>query len=272
MGGGGFNCHQALQCIRKRDLSVALFAPGWVFERLEKAEFERNQFQFWSLMAPGLPCKRIEHIPFSTTFAPGKRWFPPSLDDQGSIIERCFLSLRDQEVQPHWFCPRDSDWPSSNDCTEHLVIPVSHFQDDYNPEYPGGAALKVTVKGRNNRIRLFCCHLPLDQPVHASVTIRRPSDVHVGLAFSCRCEDQQPSVYMFPNSLDEERTCDIISNDFKCYSLGTAQTVRNGLEEISGFLPANKEILTAIDLLIMTPSDAAVDCLVYSFSLSHAHY
>ena len=32
LGGGGFQCDTALREIRKRNLSVAIFAPGWTFE------------------------------------------------------------------------------------------------------------------------------------------------------------------------------------------------------------------------------------------------
>ena len=32
MGGGGFQCNQALREIRKRGMSVAIFAPGWTYE------------------------------------------------------------------------------------------------------------------------------------------------------------------------------------------------------------------------------------------------
>lgn len=32
LGGGGFQCNQALREIRKRGMSVAIFAPGWTYE------------------------------------------------------------------------------------------------------------------------------------------------------------------------------------------------------------------------------------------------
>lgn len=34
---------QALEVIRKYNFSAALFAPGWVYEALDKAEFRKNQ-------------------------------------------------------------------------------------------------------------------------------------------------------------------------------------------------------------------------------------
>ena len=36
---------QALDMIRKADLSAALFAPGWVYETQDKANFFQNQDQ-----------------------------------------------------------------------------------------------------------------------------------------------------------------------------------------------------------------------------------
>lgn len=34
---------QALEVIRRHSFSSALFAPGWVYEALDKAEFRKNQ-------------------------------------------------------------------------------------------------------------------------------------------------------------------------------------------------------------------------------------
>ena len=49
-GGGGLKCHVALDEIEKTGLSVALFAPGWIFEdeQFDKSNFESNSKKFWS--------------------------------------------------------------------------------------------------------------------------------------------------------------------------------------------------------------------------------
>ncbi|XP_049632104.1 cytosolic endo-beta-N-acetylglucosaminidase isoform X1 [Suncus etruscus] len=69
--GGGFDTVKSLELIRKHNFSVALFAPGWVYERLDKAEFFQNQDRFWSLLEPYLPTHSICSLPFVTSFCLG---------------------------------------------------------------------------------------------------------------------------------------------------------------------------------------------------------
>ncbi|KAF6093556.1 endo-beta-N-acetylglucosaminidase [Phyllostomus discolor] len=69
--GGRFDTNKSLELIRKHGLSAALFAPGWVYECLEKAEFFQNQDRFWGLLAPYLPTHSICCLPFVTSFCPG---------------------------------------------------------------------------------------------------------------------------------------------------------------------------------------------------------
>ncbi|XP_016102942.1 cytosolic endo-beta-N-acetylglucosaminidase-like [Sinocyclocheilus grahami] len=41
--GGKFETNKALNMIRKYEFSTAIFAPGWVYEYHEKADFRQNQ-------------------------------------------------------------------------------------------------------------------------------------------------------------------------------------------------------------------------------------
>ncbi|KAM5216780.1 cytosolic endo-beta-N-acetylglucosaminidase isoform 2-T2 [Hipposideros larvatus] len=69
--GGRFDTNKSLELIRKHGFSVALFAPGWVYECLEKTEFFQNQDKFWSLLARYLPTHSICCLPFVTSFCMG---------------------------------------------------------------------------------------------------------------------------------------------------------------------------------------------------------
>ncbi|XP_054987309.1 cytosolic endo-beta-N-acetylglucosaminidase isoform X1 [Sorex araneus] len=69
--GGGFDTVKSLELIRKHGFSAALFAPGWVYERLDKADFFQNQDRFWSLLEPHLPTHSICSLPFVTSFCLG---------------------------------------------------------------------------------------------------------------------------------------------------------------------------------------------------------
>ena len=46
---------QALKVIKEADVSLALFAPGWVYEVLGKENFQVNDELFW--IGDGLPSK-----------------------------------------------------------------------------------------------------------------------------------------------------------------------------------------------------------------------
>jgi mannosyl-glycoprotein endo-beta-N-acetylglucosaminidase len=46
-GGGGHNAGLALAAAKEAGLSAALFAPGWVYENLDKERFAELQEQWW---------------------------------------------------------------------------------------------------------------------------------------------------------------------------------------------------------------------------------
>ncbi|XP_072795842.1 cytosolic endo-beta-N-acetylglucosaminidase isoform X7 [Vicugna pacos] len=69
--GGRFDTDKSLELIRKHGFSAALFAPGWVYECLEKADFFQNQDKFWSLLERYLPTHSICSLPFVTSFCLG---------------------------------------------------------------------------------------------------------------------------------------------------------------------------------------------------------
>ncbi|XP_004860908.1 cytosolic endo-beta-N-acetylglucosaminidase isoform X2 [Heterocephalus glaber] len=69
--GGGFDTDKSLELIRKHGFSVALFAPGWVYECLEKSSFFQNQDRFWNLLERYLPTHSICSLPFVTSFCLG---------------------------------------------------------------------------------------------------------------------------------------------------------------------------------------------------------
>ncbi|XP_007958023.1 cytosolic endo-beta-N-acetylglucosaminidase [Orycteropus afer afer] len=69
--GGRFDTDKSLEVIRKHGFSAALFAPGWVYECLEKTEFFQNEDKFWGLLGRYLPTHSICSLPFVTSFCLG---------------------------------------------------------------------------------------------------------------------------------------------------------------------------------------------------------
>ncbi|XP_012284248.1 uncharacterized protein LOC105701771 [Orussus abietinus] len=72
-GGGGFNSAYALDRIRRQDLSVAIFAPGWTHEFFGAHVFDTTESIFWAQLIPYLYI----HVPiydnevFATSFCRG---------------------------------------------------------------------------------------------------------------------------------------------------------------------------------------------------------
>ncbi|XP_078257218.1 cytosolic endo-beta-N-acetylglucosaminidase isoform X1 [Rhinoraja longicauda] len=96
--GGMFETHQSFELIRKYNFSGALFAPGWVYETLDKESFHQNQHKFWSLLAEYLPIHRICTLPLVTSFCQG---FGKNVYRNGKVeTAGSWVNLSLQEVQP----------------------------------------------------------------------------------------------------------------------------------------------------------------------------
>ncbi|XP_032994924.1 cytosolic endo-beta-N-acetylglucosaminidase isoform X1 [Lacerta agilis] len=94
----GFDTNKSLRMIREQGLSVAIFAPGWVYEHLGPTNFLNNEDKFWALLSDLLPTHSVGSLPFSTSFClgMGKRHFR---NGQESRTEPWY-NLSAQEVQP----------------------------------------------------------------------------------------------------------------------------------------------------------------------------
>ncbi|XP_012217337.1 cytosolic endo-beta-N-acetylglucosaminidase isoform X1 [Linepithema humile] len=119
-GGGGFNSAYALDLIRKKDLSVAIFAPGWTHEYFGPRTFQVLEDLFWAQLFPYL----YVHVPiyenetFKSSFCRGsgicyyyngEEHFEPYMINGESIRgKKTFYNLRIQQPQ--------------------LSVPVPHLQ------------------------------------------------------------------------------------------------------------------------------------------------
>lgn len=89
LGGGGYSCHVAVERVRAKGLSSAIFAPGWTYE-IPFREGKLDQFWwreelFWDRLGhlltyrgPSLaPTQHSPHLIFSTGFSAGRGQSPP---------------------------------------------------------------------------------------------------------------------------------------------------------------------------------------------------
>ncbi|XP_004363545.1 endo-beta-N-acetylglucosaminidase [Capsaspora owczarzaki ATCC 30864] len=100
-GGGGFNVTEALEVIREHNLSAAVFAPGWVYENLDKAKLCEHQHRFWASVAAahGEPLRPISALPFLSTFDNGHA-DPLAVQEPHHTHAAPYMHLSAQTVQP----------------------------------------------------------------------------------------------------------------------------------------------------------------------------
>ncbi|XP_072339501.1 cytosolic endo-beta-N-acetylglucosaminidase [Scyliorhinus torazame] len=149
--GGEFTTNLSLELIRKYNFSAAIFAPGWVYETLEREKFHQNQHKFWNLLTEYLPIHSICTLPFATSFCQG---FGKNLYRNGKVeAPGNWLNLSAQEIQP-LFSDQQLD-PASSCVRTHGCS-----EDAWN----GGCCLLIEglipATRSNVSVRLFSLQLP----------------------------------------------------------------------------------------------------------------
>eukprot|EP00912_Choanoflagellata_sp_UC4_P002458 UC4_evm2s1556 len=176
-GGGKWNCADAYRVIRAQGLSCALFAPGWVYENLDRSCFEYNQEKFWRTVHEYFGTRRVCALPFCTNFDRGagsaqylngacvssKPW---SNISHQSILPTEFFNV---EKNPYLLGTPSLDLRAEW-CTEHA--------------YNGGTSLKISGKvspsmkaiqlGSRAVFRLFKTNIKLDGPIIITITYTTP--------------------------------------------------------------------------------------------------
>ncbi|XP_067238336.1 cytosolic endo-beta-N-acetylglucosaminidase [Chanodichthys erythropterus] len=170
--GGKFETNKALELIRKYELSTAIFAPGWVYECHEKADFRQNQDKFWSLLSEYLYIHRpSSSLPFISSFCQG---FGKSLYWRGKVeMERSWFNLHAQEIQPLYLSENmeKGGWLKSRGCSEDAWI--------------GGSSLMVegVIPSGLPEVcaRIFSLHVPLATKTFVSFVYKPPVGVKLSL-------------------------------------------------------------------------------------------
>lgn len=94
--GGGFKTDEALQRVRDKDLSAAIFAPGWTEEAIP-GDFKINDIIFWSKIWKYFYVHGTKKLPFRTDF---NRGFGLKEFRQGEIInENPWFNISRQNYQ-----------------------------------------------------------------------------------------------------------------------------------------------------------------------------
>eukprot|EP00731_Ephydatia_muelleri_P031174 Em0022g688a len=202
-GGGGYNSHVALDMIRKADLSAALFAPGWVYETQDKADFFQNQDHFWSLLAPFCKVSKIHGLPLVSSFGRG---YGGGVTVDGKVVfSGVWNNLSAQDQVPNF----DSDKMVKSDGQSAMKIDAVAVETSC--AYYGGSSLKLQGSFKSNGIwrpalaRLFHTNFSIiqEKPVLISYTYKAGLEGRIR-HFLQFCTNGKPKVIL----LDPQRTAE----------------------------------------------------------------
>ncbi|XP_074199939.1 cytosolic endo-beta-N-acetylglucosaminidase isoform X5 [Camelus bactrianus] len=179
--GGRFDTDKSLELIRKHGFSAALFAPGWVYECLEKADFFQNQDKFWSLLEHYLPTHSICSLPFVTSFCLGMGTRRVCYGQEEAVGPWYHPSA--QEIQPlfgeHRLEGDGRGWVKTHCC----------LADAWN----GGSSLLIRgvipPEVGNVAVRLFSLQVPVPPKIFLSLVYKLEGPSAVGVALELTTGD-----------------------------------------------------------------------------------
>lgn len=147
LGGGGYNTCEALGVINKHDLSAALFANGWVYEKLGEEHFVQNENKFWKCLDEFCFSRHLSQLPLVTTFCQGQGQHYWS---EGKVLMDAWYNQSIQQLQPSY---------TAVQLAKEEFAPFSPVMEHYMQEaYTGGNCIKLggkLAKGQSLSFKLF---------------------------------------------------------------------------------------------------------------------
>ncbi|XP_072959807.1 cytosolic endo-beta-N-acetylglucosaminidase 1 [Typha angustifolia] len=199
-GGGQWNTDAALHLLKEDDVSAAIFAPGWVYETKQGADFQSSQTRWWGLVEQswGILQSYPKLLPFYSNF------------DQGHGYH---LSVEGLKVADDPWCNISCQGfqPVLDYSTDSIRTGMEIFINFKDTPYSGGGS--ITVKGSLRHdasfsTRLFNGRLPLENtPVHILYSVKADGDSVLGLCLELLTETA-------------DKTHALIANDAQLLSFG----------------------------------------------------
>lgn len=167
IGGGGYNTKEALALARKAQLSIALFAPGWVYEVNGSREFDANEtnvFRFWYYLQPYLPMHVSCSLPLSTSFCQG--WGKRTYMHGQVLSNEPWSNLSMQQPQPTLNHSEMGHNP-------HQQFMWLHLEDGFM----GGGAMRFVGRlpntGKALTYRVFDSAINVESSVYVNYTMKQ---------------------------------------------------------------------------------------------------
>lgn len=162
-------------------MSVALFAPAWIYETKGKENFTSNQYKFWNNLCDLLVPSVYTEMPFVTSFCQG---FGNKLCRHGKAVsDREWFNLSLQQLQPTFHSMKSAE-------VEAAI--------NINDAYSGGGCLELSGRIVHDMwldCRLFSTRLRMEENCIAVYTFKKLFPDPVDLYLSLCMERQDRSHY-----------------------------------------------------------------------------
>ncbi|XP_072167910.1 cytosolic endo-beta-N-acetylglucosaminidase-like [Diadema setosum] len=196
-GGGGWNTNKAMEVIKRHNLSAAIFAPGWVMEKLGEKEFIANQDKFWSLLHPYLYTHGVSSLPFVTNFCRGYGEFGFKCGNE--VMKKAWCNFSAQQIVlthgPEQFA--DVEGAAKKQTMQHVV------SDGFN----GGGCVEIhgsLAAGQVNRCKLFSTGITGCHPLLVSYTLKHGDSCSACLYLTSSSGQLTKDLILW-NSVDEAK-------------------------------------------------------------------
>lgn len=197
-GGGGWNTNKAMEVIRRQNLSAAIFAPGWVMEKLGEKEFIANQDKFWSLLHPYLPTHGVSSLPFVTNFGRGYGEFGFKCGNE--VMKKAWCNLSGQQIVP-------THGQEQFSTIEGAVGKKTTMQYVISDAFNGGGCVEFhggLDAGQVTRCRLFATGICGSHPLLVSYTIKHGDSCSVCLYLSIATNQTSKDILLWSKADDDK--------------------------------------------------------------------
>ncbi|GLJ37366.1 hypothetical protein SUGI_0758260 [Cryptomeria japonica] len=203
-GGGQWTTDVAIKVAKNASVSVAIFAPGWVYETDQKPNFEDANNRWWGLVGQVWPSSLNypELLPFFSNFDQGHG---KGVYIEGQkALDKPWNNISCQSFQPLLEVPLDTE-------TSKLQV-FTNFQDD---SYNGGACITIKgdiEKGTNFMVKLFQGTIALGNlPVRISYYVKSEENSALGIVLNfSNSQGIKTSAFLAPEGTS-------VSNSFTDY-------------------------------------------------------
>ncbi|XP_007008872.2 PREDICTED: cytosolic endo-beta-N-acetylglucosaminidase 1 [Theobroma cacao] len=180
-GGGQWTTNAALDVIKKDDVSAAIFAPGWVYEKKQAPDFQTAQNRWWDLVEKswGIVQHYPKDLPFYSNFDQGCGYHVSI--EGAQVLSSQWNNISSQTFQPFL---EYADDPTSNTIEVHVDFKEASFSGGGNLTFKGTLGAKASIS-----TRLFVGDLLMgDLPVHFTYSVKSEGNSQLGLCLEFSSE------------------------------------------------------------------------------------